>query len=278
MTRALLLIGAPGSGKSSTLQALSSELERAQVPHSTLESEQLSMGWPLLPATTWIPSLASVLQAQLAAGRDLFLIAATPESPSDLAQIQTAIPTERLATICLSAPPTLVASRITTREPDTWPGKPHLILHARHLATEIPTFPGITTTISTSDTAPTAIATSLIDTFLRVPDLSEALGLADEPQDWGIVNADATRLEEFATFLAERMLTSTQVFMLMELLLASANDRLLEDPHTDLTSITTALHDHPAAGALNYDYWSNLNDPTLYPIAPWLRAHPRPAE
>jgi GTPase SAR1 family protein len=168
MTRALLLIGAPGSGKSSTLEALSSELERHEVPHSTLESEQLSMGWPLLPAAAWIPSLASVLQAQLAAGRDLFLIAATPESASDLAQIRSAIPTSAVATVCLSAPPDLVAARIATREPDTWPGKSGLISHARTLATTIPTFPGITETIATAATTAPSIASHLAHDHLGV--------------------------------------------------------------------------------------------------------------
>jgi energy-coupling factor transporter ATP-binding protein EcfA2 len=162
MTRALLLIGAPGTGKSTILEALGSALERAEIPHSTLESEQLSMGWPLLPSDVWIPVLASVLSAQRSAGRTLFLIAATPESPSDLSAIQTAIPADDIATVCLSAPPDLVATRIDAREPDSWPGKPHLITHARHLATQIPTFPGITETISTDGTTAPSIATRLL--------------------------------------------------------------------------------------------------------------------
>lgn len=166
MTHALLLVGAPGAGKSSILEALGSALERAEIPYGSIESEQLSMGWPLLPATTWIPALATVLSAQLAAGRTLLLIAATPESPTDLAQLQAAIPTERLTTICLSAPPDLVASRIATREPDTWPGKPHLIAHARDLAATIPTFPGITRTLSTDGTDAPSIAAALARTFL----------------------------------------------------------------------------------------------------------------
>ena len=161
MTRALLLVGAPGAGKSSILEALGSALERAEIPYGSIESEQLSMGWPLLPATTWIPTLATVLPTQLAAGRTLLLIAATPESPTDLAQLQAAIPTERLTTICLSAPPDRVAARIDAREPATWPGKHHLITHARALAEKIPTFPGITTTIPTTTTDAATIAADL---------------------------------------------------------------------------------------------------------------------
>lgn len=161
MTSTLLLIGAPGAGKSSILQALSSDLERHQIPHSALESEQLSMGWPLLESTTWIPTLATLLTAQLSAGRTLFLIAATPESPSDLTALHSAIPTTHRATICLTAPPSLIASRLDDREPPTWPGKQQLIDRATALADTIPTFPGITKTISTEGAAATEIAEQL---------------------------------------------------------------------------------------------------------------------
>jgi energy-coupling factor transporter ATP-binding protein EcfA2 len=161
VTRALLLIGAPGAGKSSTLEALGTLLERSGIAYGSIESEQLSMGWPLLPASAWIPSLAAVLTAQRAAGRSLFLIAATPESASDLSALQAAIATDTLVTVCLTAPDSIVASRIDSREPDSWSGKAGLITHARALASAIPTFPGIDTTISTLDRSATSIATEL---------------------------------------------------------------------------------------------------------------------
>jgi GTPase SAR1 family protein len=166
MTLALLLIGAPGAGKSSTLEALGSELERAEIPYGSIESEQLSMGWPLLPATTWIPTLSTILHRQVEAGRTLFLITATPESPSELTQLQSSIPASTLHTVCLVAPADTVASRLDTREPDTWPGKQRLILHARDLADQIPTFPGITTTISTETTTAPSTAQQLFRDFL----------------------------------------------------------------------------------------------------------------
>ena len=162
MTKALLLVGAPGTGKSTTLGALSSELERREIPHGSFETEQLSMGWPLLPASAWIPALTAVLTQQRTAGRDLFLLAATPESPSDLIALHAAIPADALHTVCLSAPPDVVATRLDAREPDSWPGKHHLITHARRLSIEIPTFPGISTTITTTNRSPASIAEELL--------------------------------------------------------------------------------------------------------------------
>jgi energy-coupling factor transporter ATP-binding protein EcfA2 len=158
MTSSLLLVGAPGSGKSSVLEALGSILERDEIPFGSIESEQLSMGWPLLPASIWIPSLADLLSAQRRAGRTRFLIAATPESPSDLTALRAAT---SAVVVCLTAPPAVVAARIGAREPDSWPGKPALMTHARSLAETIPTFPGINTTISTLDRDATSIAAEL---------------------------------------------------------------------------------------------------------------------
>ena len=45
----LLVIGAPGAGKTSLLEALANELERERIAFGALESEQLAWGYPLLP-------------------------------------------------------------------------------------------------------------------------------------------------------------------------------------------------------------------------------------
>ncbi len=44
MTAALVLIGAPGSGKSTVLDALAAELEREGVAHGAIETEELTRG------------------------------------------------------------------------------------------------------------------------------------------------------------------------------------------------------------------------------------------
>lgn len=91
--------------------------------------------------------------------------------------------------------------------------------------------------------------------------LSVALGVLDEPQDWGIVNADGERLDEFADYLKTHELAPTQVFDMVELLLASANERLIDDPSADLQVVRDSLRGHPTAGAVQYDYWAALDDP-----------------
>jgi hypothetical protein len=65
----------------------------------------------------------------------------------------------------------------------------------------------------------------IADELLR--ELSVRLGLGYESQDWGIVNADPYRLREFISFYESEPLVPSQRFELGELILASANERLL---------------------------------------------------
>ncbi|MHB8242182.1 MAG: AAA family ATPase [Solirubrobacteraceae bacterium] len=146
---ALILIGAPGSGKSSVLEALATRLEIAGVPHGAIESEELSRGLPLLAGDVWTRQLAEVLRIQREAGRRLFLIAATPETDEELQALLDATGAPTSLVVCLTAPAGLLAERLERREPDRWPGKRGLIEHARELAGSIPALQRIDLRIET---------------------------------------------------------------------------------------------------------------------------------
>jgi gluconate kinase len=151
MVAAVILIGAPGSGKSAVLDALATRLEIEGVAHGAIESEELARGLPLLPADAWIDQLAAVLRLQREGGRRLFLIAATTESNDELRGVVTAAGADVTLTVCLVAPADLLAERLERREPDRWPGKQRLIAHARELASTIPRLRGIDRLIDTSE-------------------------------------------------------------------------------------------------------------------------------
>jgi chloramphenicol 3-O-phosphotransferase len=151
VTRALLIVGAPGSGKSSALEALTTLLEVEGIEYGALESEQLAWGSPLLGAEEWIAQLSAVVALQRHAGRRLFLIAATTETGGELRDVIAAIGAERVAVVCLAASPDVVAARIAEREPDSWPGKLPLVAHARGLAQSIPAIGGIDIVINTEN-------------------------------------------------------------------------------------------------------------------------------
>ena len=172
-TAAVLLTGAPGSGKSSVLEKLATLLEADGLAFGALESEQLGWGSPWLHGEPWLTQLRAVLELQRGAGRRMFLIAATTETSADLAAVVDALGVDRVATVLLSAAPEVVAARIEAREPDSWPGKAALVEHARALATSMADLDGIDVRISTEGASAGDVAVVLWDS-LRAQGLAES--------------------------------------------------------------------------------------------------------
>jgi gluconate kinase len=172
---ALILIGAPGSGKSSVLDALSTLLEIDQIPFSAIETEQFSRGWPWLSAAHWLPQLTAVIQLQRRVGRDTFLIVATTETEQELRGVVNAVNAEPVAIVCLDDPAELASQRVAEREPDSWPGKSNLVSHARALAEAIPALSGIDARLPTADRDPSKVA-------LEIRALLARLGIIQLPE------------------------------------------------------------------------------------------------
>jgi thymidylate kinase len=148
---ALVLTGAPGSGKTSVLDALSTLLEVKGVGFGAVESEQLARGHPWLATADWVPQLAAVIGLQRRVGRETFLVVGTTEDEEELHAIVGAVDAHPTVVVCLSVPPELAAKRVADREPDSWPGKTALVEHARMLAGQVPGIPGLDVTISTAN-------------------------------------------------------------------------------------------------------------------------------
>ena len=103
MTRAVVLTGGPGTGKSSVLQALTTLLDNDGVAHGAIECEQLAWGTPWLPDELAFEQLAAICELQRGYGRELFLVAATTETDEDLRGLIAAIGAERTFVACLRA-------------------------------------------------------------------------------------------------------------------------------------------------------------------------------
>lgn len=167
MVGALILIGAPGAGKSSVLEALATLHDIEDVEHGAIEAEQLSLGRPLLPASSWVPQLDAVLSLQREAGRRRFLVSATVATAAELAGVRSATAADLLLVVCLRASAETVAARIDVREPDRWPGKQPLIARARQLASSTPLLPDIDLVIDTSQRVAEDVAAEILEVMRR---------------------------------------------------------------------------------------------------------------
>jgi hypothetical protein len=106
----------------------------------------------------------------------------------------------------------------------------------------------------------------------RVPRrLSHELGLADEQQDWGIINADGDRLDEFVRVYRRDDLDDSERFQVVELVLASANEALEADAEANLDAIRPLLPAMRRDAAVIVEYWERLAGDE-FPLASWLRA------
>jgi len=106
----------------------------------------------------------------------------------------------------------------------------------------------------------------------KLEGLCEALGLQHEPQDWGIVNADAGRLSEFMSYYeATEGLSATEKFELGGLILASANEYLLQGARDIPAAVSVFLVQNRTAFESQLEYWTNLQDTGEFPLAEWLR-------
>jgi gluconate kinase len=164
---AVILTGAPGAGKSSVLEELATLHDIEDIEHGAIEAESLSLGRPLLPASSWLTQLDAVLALQRQAGRQRFLITATCATAEELAGVRAATAAEQLLVVCLSASPETVTARLEAREPDRWPGKAPLIERARRFALTTPRLPGIDLVISTEQRAEWDVAAEILDAERR---------------------------------------------------------------------------------------------------------------
>ena len=165
MTAAIVITGAPGSGKSSAAQAFTTLLDNAGIEHGAIESEQLAWGTPWLPDALVHDQLALVVAAQRRFGRRLFVVVATTETQEDLDSLLAAIGAERSLVVGLRAPGDVCAARVLEREPERWAGRDALAAHARVLADVIPALPGVDLVLDTNGRSAETVAGELLAAY-----------------------------------------------------------------------------------------------------------------
>lgn len=157
-----MITGAPGAGKSSVAEALTTLLDNAGIAHGAIESEQLAWGTPWLEDEQALEQLAVVLRMQRSYGRRLFVVVATTETQEDLDALLRAIGAERSLVVALSVPGEVASARVLEREPERWAARESLAAHAAELAPVIPALPGVDLVLSTDGRDEEAVAAELM--------------------------------------------------------------------------------------------------------------------
>jgi hypothetical protein len=99
--------------------------------------------------------------------------------------------------------------------------------------------------------------------------LSARLGVMNEGQDWGIVNGSSERYDEFLRIYSTGDLHTIERSAMAELVLASANERLVEDRAARLEELAELLPRIARDASWDLDYWRGL-DPSSFPLTAWL--------
>jgi dephospho-CoA kinase len=155
--RAVILIGSPGVGKSTTLTLLADTLEADGIANAVVEVESLARAFPYPPLTQALAALPAIVELHRKAGHDLLLAAATPENQGELDALVDAFGEADVIVIRLTARSETAVARVTAREPPDWSGLPQLRNTARVLGARLDSLAHIDRVIATDDTEPAEV-------------------------------------------------------------------------------------------------------------------------
>ena len=165
---ALVLTGAPGSGKTAVLEALSDQLVVEDVRHALVETEALTSAHPPLDDNQWFEPIQAVCGLYRLFDYPLLLVAVTVESGEDLGRLLAAVGADEHAVVWLEAEPETLRRRIVEREPAGWSGLDELLAASARLSTVITGLGGIALTCSTEGQRPPVVAERIRDAFAHV--------------------------------------------------------------------------------------------------------------
>jgi hypothetical protein len=107
----------------------------------------------------------------------------------------------------------------------------------------------------------------------QLRNLSNFLKLHYEEQDWGIINADGNRLEEFVAVYDSRPFSVEIRYQMFELILASANDALgkKRQEANGMRVIQDFVRRHGQDFPEQVSYWAGLKNSDEFPVGEALR-------
>jgi energy-coupling factor transporter ATP-binding protein EcfA2 len=155
---ALLVVGPPGSGKTTALDALHDLLTKDDIKHAVVEAEALAWCHPPLLEKDALGHLAAIRAAYEDAGFGLFICSATITSPEHMENVRTAISADEWFVVRLEADPKTLAARVTERESPGWSGLAPLLAASREIAARGANLQGVHLVLSTEEISPAQVA------------------------------------------------------------------------------------------------------------------------
>jgi chloramphenicol 3-O-phosphotransferase len=155
---AVIITGAPGAGKSSALTALTDMLGDDEVPHVTVELDDLARGWPWRRPPAAYESLAAFVAVQRT---ELLLTSATITSAAELAGFLASVGCQDHLLVRLHARPETLRRRIRERETVPWSGLEALIGRTEALQEQIAALPGVHLSLDSEHATPLELATAI---------------------------------------------------------------------------------------------------------------------
>jgi energy-coupling factor transporter ATP-binding protein EcfA2 len=165
---AVVVIGPPGSGKTSVLTALHDVLIDSHVEHAVIEVEAVAWAHPPISDAQSYRHLATMCRLYEAAGCKLILVGATATSADYLAAVVAAIAADDYLVVRLEADAHTLRERIIAREPAEWSGLPQLLDAVDEIAIVGRPFEDVHLVCSTEHTSPLAVAREIRKRVRRV--------------------------------------------------------------------------------------------------------------
>ena len=164
---AVLVTGAPGAGKTSTLIALSDALVEAGIPHASADVDELAWAYPFPDLDGRCEHVRVWAEAHRAAGSDLLLVAEAIETPAHLPALLAAIGADDHLLASLTAPLDTLRARIVAREPPDWHGLEYLLAETEPLERVAAELDGVHLVVDTTATTTREAAERIRAELLR---------------------------------------------------------------------------------------------------------------
>jgi chloramphenicol 3-O-phosphotransferase len=155
---AVVVTGAPGSGKTLTTTVLSDALADDGIAHAGVDVDEVAWAYPYPSVEERVALLANAAEAHRRRGHELLLVAEVIESPGHLrALLESAGATDHLL-VRLFAQRQTLRERIVAREPPGWSGLNQLLEKSDVWASELEKLDGIHLALDTEQHPPDELA------------------------------------------------------------------------------------------------------------------------